>query len=297
LESYKDRPIPLYSVCVTCRNAVLTIERSLTSILSQLDERFEVIVVDGGSADGTVEILKRMQRKYKTLTVISYPCSRGLGRGIACRFARGKYLIQGGDTDLVFQPTLQSLVRYYHLNERIYEKYTLFIPGTFLISTRSMIDSIGGWPDLQYDEDDYLRSKLMRNCTLELNNSLVRIAIREHIESQRRGRLVPTLTNIVYHYVVWRDFHRVLPFAHMIELLRRRLREKAWFPQKLATVVMFFLGTLGQYSKTRYKLPPDDLQSYKKGEWIDMQEGGDFLFPIRSTRALPLGPSLRRFQK
>jgi glycosyltransferase involved in cell wall biosynthesis len=50
-------PCPVLSIVMPSYNAAATIERSLDSIRAQGREDVEVVVVDGGSADGTVEIL------------------------------------------------------------------------------------------------------------------------------------------------------------------------------------------------------------------------------------------------
>jgi glycosyltransferase involved in cell wall biosynthesis len=44
-----------------------TLERSLTSILDQIDDRFEVVIVDDGSADDSVNVIKGMQLRYHWL--------------------------------------------------------------------------------------------------------------------------------------------------------------------------------------------------------------------------------------
>ena len=57
------------SIITPCYNSVDTIEQAIESILSQGCKDFEHIVVDGGSTDGTVDILK----KYPNLKWISEP--------------------------------------------------------------------------------------------------------------------------------------------------------------------------------------------------------------------------------
>lgn len=48
---------PLVSVVVAVKDGASSLQRSLDSIFSQRDARFEVLVIDGGSKDGTVDIL------------------------------------------------------------------------------------------------------------------------------------------------------------------------------------------------------------------------------------------------
>jgi glycosyltransferase involved in cell wall biosynthesis len=286
---------PLYSICITCRNAITTINRSLASILSQLDDRFEVILVDGGSTDGTVEIVRRMERKHRNLIVISQPCSRGVGRDIAYRRSKGQYLIQQVDMDVIYRPTLHSILDYYHSRERIVGKYALQIPTAFLICSRDLMDRIGGWPDLQFAEDLYVYIKLTRVCTLERRRSLQDAAVREHIKG--KCRLLSRASQ--RGYFVWRDFHRCLPFTETVEVLRMSLREEGRpFLIRLGTVPVFVLGALGQYSKMRYRLPGDDLQLYMwTSAFIAAWEGGPDFYDLIFERTKALLPRIERITR
>jgi glycosyltransferase involved in cell wall biosynthesis len=53
---------PAVSVVVFCRNAVTTIEQAIRSVTSQSLDAVELIVLDGGSTDGTLEILRRHEQ-------------------------------------------------------------------------------------------------------------------------------------------------------------------------------------------------------------------------------------------
>lgn len=52
-------PQPIISVTLFARDAVTTIERALESVCPQLDDRAELIVLDGGSTDGTQDVVRR----------------------------------------------------------------------------------------------------------------------------------------------------------------------------------------------------------------------------------------------
>lgn len=55
---------PLISIVTPCFNSEKTIERTFDSILQQDFELYEYIVVDGGSTDGTIDIIKEYVSRF-----------------------------------------------------------------------------------------------------------------------------------------------------------------------------------------------------------------------------------------
>ena len=54
---------PIYSICVSNYNMGDTIERAMTSVLDQLDDDFELLVIDDGSSDDIVSKMKILAEK------------------------------------------------------------------------------------------------------------------------------------------------------------------------------------------------------------------------------------------
>jgi glycosyltransferase involved in cell wall biosynthesis len=80
---------PLVTVITVVRNEATTIERTVESVLSQTYPRVEYVVVDGASADATVDILRRYEDRIDKL--VSEP-----DRGIPHALNKGVELA-GGD--------------------------------------------------------------------------------------------------------------------------------------------------------------------------------------------------------
>ncbi len=62
----KAHSLPLVSVVMPSLNQVQFIELSIRSVLEQTYSNFELIVVDGQSTDGTVELLCKLQKEFAT---------------------------------------------------------------------------------------------------------------------------------------------------------------------------------------------------------------------------------------
>jgi len=84
------------SVVVPAYNEGSTIARSMNMLFCELDKLsgdFEVIAVNDGSTDDTLEQLKKLKADYKSLRIISYKKNRGKGHAIhrGMAKARGRF--------------------------------------------------------------------------------------------------------------------------------------------------------------------------------------------------------------
>ena len=111
-----------YSICIPNLNMENTIEVALRSVLDQIDDEYEVIVVDDGSTDRSVEILRSLELEYPNLFVHELPRdpNRILAdtRNISISFARGRYLLLHIDCDDYWYPYIQDFVKIYHQIEK-----------------------------------------------------------------------------------------------------------------------------------------------------------------------------------
>ena len=84
------------SVVVPAYNEGHAIARSMETLFGELNKlsgEFEVIAVNDGSCDDTLEQLKKLKTDFKGLKIISYKTNRGKGHAIhrGMEMARGKY--------------------------------------------------------------------------------------------------------------------------------------------------------------------------------------------------------------
>jgi glycosyltransferase involved in cell wall biosynthesis len=73
---------PKVSIITICLNSIDSLEKTILSVLRQTYKNIEYIIIDGGSTDGSVEIIKRYERK------IAYWVSES-DRGISEAFNKG----------------------------------------------------------------------------------------------------------------------------------------------------------------------------------------------------------------
>lgn len=108
-----DKKIPLVSIVTVCLNAQNTIEKTLQSVASQNYSNVEHVLVDGGSLDDTVKIIKQ----YKPSLLVSekdegiyYAMQKGVG------LSSGDILFFLNSGDMFFnENTILDVVKFFDL--------------------------------------------------------------------------------------------------------------------------------------------------------------------------------------
>jgi glycosyltransferase involved in cell wall biosynthesis len=102
---------PATSVLVTVYNREAYLAECLKSILASSFEDFEVIVVDDGSTDGSVEIARHFESLDSRIHVHLNPVNLGdyPNRNRAAELARGKYLKYVDSDDLIRPDGLEKM--------------------------------------------------------------------------------------------------------------------------------------------------------------------------------------------
>src|SRR2546430_3696260 len=96
------QPIKL-SVCIPTYNRAAFIGETLESILSQVNESIEVVVVDGASTDDTAEVVASFQHRFTNLLYHRGAQNMGVDRDMATavELARGEYCWLMSSDDLI----------------------------------------------------------------------------------------------------------------------------------------------------------------------------------------------------
>ncbi|MDP3181561.1 MAG: glycosyltransferase family 2 protein [Desulfobaccales bacterium] len=96
---------PLISVITVCLNAAEFIEQTILSVLSQTYPHVEYIVLDGGSTDGTVEIIRRYESRLAYWH--SWP-DRGQTHAfnLGLALALGDWLLYLNADDFLWEPSV-----------------------------------------------------------------------------------------------------------------------------------------------------------------------------------------------
>ncbi|MEY8411165.1 glycosyltransferase [Lachnospiraceae bacterium 62-26] len=80
------------SVIIYVRNTIDYIERCIRSVMSQTLQEIEILIIDGGSTDGTLDIIERMRQIDSRIRIFHAPASVGAQFNVGLKEARGQYI-------------------------------------------------------------------------------------------------------------------------------------------------------------------------------------------------------------
>lgn len=110
----------LISIIIPTLNASSTIFNSISSVLKQSYENWEVIVVDGYSSDDTVSIIKKFQNKKIKIFFLSKKKGLAAARYLGIRKSRGKFIAFLDADDFWKQNKLQHQIKFMKENKILF---------------------------------------------------------------------------------------------------------------------------------------------------------------------------------
>lgn len=148
-----DSISPFFTVITVAKNARATIEETIKSVLDQNFQDYEYIVIDGGSSDGTSEIIDKYKNQVDL--IISEPDAGiydAMNKGIALASgiwiciinsddsllpdSLGKVYLRANETeipDVIYGGVLTQSQRIFHfIHHTELEKRMIFHPATFI---------------------------------------------------------------------------------------------------------------------------------------------------------------------
>lgn len=131
------RSMTVLSVVLPNYNHARWLPRSLEAIVAQADATTEILVVDDGSSDDSVEIVERFRKIHDSICLIRHESNRGVGAAIATGLeaATGELVLISAADDLVLPKLFATAVEALSANPQA----AFFCSGTILIDARDQI--------------------------------------------------------------------------------------------------------------------------------------------------------------
>ncbi|MFO7901985.1 MAG: glycosyltransferase family A protein [Pirellulaceae bacterium] len=164
---------PRYTIAICNYEMVETLAESLESIVSQVDDRFEVLVVDDGSRDGSLTILEEFAEHYDKFRFVEGD-NNNLAEARNCSFrqAEGEYVIESLDVDDRYEPIIQDFVTIYHKIESALDREFYLWGHGINMAPRDLLLEVP-YRSLGYGEDkDFWRRLAARGQIVFRDHSL-----------------------------------------------------------------------------------------------------------------------------
>lgn len=123
--------MPLLSIITVCLNNKAGLEKTILSIINQSFSDYEFIVIDGGSTDGSVDVIKKYSDRISIwISEKDNGVYNAMNKGI--KFATGLYCQFLNSGDVLFAPTtLRGVFNHKHTEDLLYGNMVIdFMNGT-----------------------------------------------------------------------------------------------------------------------------------------------------------------------
>ena len=110
---------PLVTIGLPCYNVEVTVLDTVRSVLAQTLNDWELVIVDDGSTDATLELVERIEDPRVRVLSDGVNKGRSVRLNDLHREARGKYVARMDADDLMFPQRLEKQVEFLEANPDI----------------------------------------------------------------------------------------------------------------------------------------------------------------------------------
>lgn len=159
-----------YSICMCNFEMSDTLRRSVESILTQTSDEFEVFVVDGGSEDGSIDVLESLAAEYERFRYEAREPNpnRHLGadRQYSIEHANGEYVLFDVDCDDEYAEGIEDFATVYHEIEDDREKPFILKGEAINMAPKSLMEEIPFRNVGMAEDKDLYRRALAENAII-----------------------------------------------------------------------------------------------------------------------------------
>jgi glycosyltransferase involved in cell wall biosynthesis len=141
-----------WSFLTTNYNKADALGVSIDSMLQSLPEDGELVIVDGGSTDGSIEKLREFEDADDRVRVFVEESNLGEGRQIAMESCTGDAVVEHLDTDREYQNLREYLNLYESLADEHENLFLMTLDSVYLTSP-DVSEMMGGWPPISRAEE------------------------------------------------------------------------------------------------------------------------------------------------
>ncbi len=187
------------SICVINKNTEKTIEKSMRTVLNQLDETYEVVIIDE-STDNSPKIIEKLRKEFPTILKPYFFSdepfrSIGAARNQSILLATGQYCIMHIDCDDIWKPYIRYFVEVFFEIEKNYKNSFLLAGHQINMARRDFLLSIGPYQDIRHGED---RDLWMRLAKLGQYMPIEHVAFFERIPLGRKANKIKSIKRIYW---------------------------------------------------------------------------------------------------
>jgi glycosyltransferase involved in cell wall biosynthesis len=250
-------------------NMEKTILQSILSINNQLDENYEIVIVDGGSSDKSLSILKKAKLFIKNLNVIELKRDNkrylGEDRNISIQHAKGDYILLHLDCDDVYFPYIKSWVKAFHIVEKLYGDDILISGLHINMEKKNTLIKKGPYKNVLFEDRNMWATFLNENNLIMLDH----VDIAQRLPKSRYDIYIRKLTRT--HLYILEDL-KSYPFGIIKYYIEKITKRSFNFKEIIFDIllmpyifIVYFLKIKNEITKTKeqYKYELDKWHTYK----------------------------------